>query len=227
MPFKDPIIAAAYAKEYREKNKARLVENDRIYRNENAELICQRKKDEYQRDKETIKARVKAWAIANPERVKAMKQSPEYKARKNEARRAKYAEDKTYRTKILRQIGQSRQVHGAEWNARRREREKGKSYWVKRYERGLCKAYKNGAEIVDRPALRSFYKAVYTQTACVCDYCRGLFPIRDIVIDHKNPYARGGSHIVTNLAISCAGCNNRKHTTPHDAWVSKIERPSI
>ena len=43
-----------------------------------------------------------------------------------------------------------------------------------------------------------------------CEYC--LRPIKQYHVDHKTPLIRGGSNRMCNLAISCPGCNRRKHT---------------
>jgi hypothetical protein len=90
MPFKDPIIAAAYEKEYREKNRERSSEKNRKYRNENPELIKLRKKHEYDKQTDAYKARAKANPERNEDKIKAFRSTPEYKEKKNAIRSANY-----------------------------------------------------------------------------------------------------------------------------------------
>jgi len=117
--------------------------------------------------------------------------------------------------------------HKADYVARAVENFKSQPYWKQKYWKTLTKAKSKGAVIVDLPSIESFFKQVYTQTAAVCDYCRGLFPIRDIRIDHKNPYALGGIHCVSNLAVSCDACNHKKRAKPYDVWIASLGRKGI
>lgn len=43
-----------------------------------------------------------------------------------------------------------------------------------------------------------------------CYLCGKVIPDKDIHIDHIIPLARGGSHTVDNLAVTCSQCNIRK-----------------
>ena len=45
-----------------------------------------------------------------------------------------------------------------------------------------------------------------------CEYCksRADYSPDTFSIEHIIPLARGGSHDLSNLALSCQGCNNRK-----------------
>jgi hypothetical protein len=45
-----------------------------------------------------------------------------------------------------------------------------------------------------------------------CEYCRchAQYSPDPFSIEHIVPLARGGSHDLSNLALSCQGCNNRK-----------------
>lgn len=101
-----------------------------------------------------------------------------------------------------------------------RQRRNSWPFWKKRYEKSLEKANRNGVEVTDRESLIAYYRQIFTQDAAICDYCRGVFAIREIVIDHKQPYAKGGRHVVTNLTTSCYPCNRRKNATPYDKWIS-------
>lgn len=227
MPHVDLEARRAYHKAYRERNRERLAAQGRAYRQADPEALAAKKRADYEANKEAYKARAKTSQERRAEAIRAQRASPEYKAQRNEMRRALYAMDAVKRAAMLQQSAKAWAKHAADWNARRRQRNAAKPYWLKRYERALIKAYVAGSVIGDRTALRSFYQQVFTQSAAVCDYCQRAFPISQIVADHKTPYAKGGLHIVSNLAISCVNCNNHKHTTDHDRWLSKIRSPKI
>jgi hypothetical protein len=46
-----------------------------------------------------------------------------------------------------------------------------------------------------------------------CEYCqcRSDYATETFAIEHVIPVSRGGNDEVTNLALSCSGCNNRKY----------------
>lgn len=48
-----------------------------------------------------------------------------------------------------------------------------------------------------------------------CEYCkcRAQYSPDPFSIEHIIPLVRGGSHDLSNLALSCQGCNNRKFTS--------------
>lgn len=224
MPHKDPIAKAAYYREYRERNKAKLVEMARQWRADNVEVLAVKKKADYRNNMDAYKARAKASRERRADEIKALHRTPEFKQAKNAARRTRYANDEAYRQSVLAEQRAMRLLDGGKINAVRRVRNAKKPFWMKRYERALNKAYYNGAAIIDRIALRSYYKQIFTQPAATCEYCRGMFPIREIVLDHKQPYALGGCHAVPNLQVSCHPCNRAKHTTPYEKWVAIPER---
>lgn len=47
-----------------------------------------------------------------------------------------------------------------------------------------------------------------------CEYCRSQedYGTESLSVEHIIPIVRGGSDVVSNLAYSCQGCNNKKHT---------------
>lgn len=61
------------------------------------------------------------------------------------------------------------------------------------------------------PRLRS---AVIAQAAECCEYCRSQarFSPDPLSVEHIIPRSRGGRAILSNLALSCQGCNNHKYT---------------
>jgi 5-methylcytosine-specific restriction endonuclease McrA len=58
----------------------------------------------------------------------------------------------------------------------------------------------------------------------VCHYCGGVFPPRDLTMDHRVPLARGGRSVKSNLVACCKDCNSRKrHLLPLE-WAEWLER---
>lgn len=45
---------------------------------------------------------------------------------------------------------------------------------------------------------------------------------RKAEIEHRLPRSRGGQNTTENLALSCFGCNRRKHTTAQHEWAPVI-----
>ena len=66
------------------------------------------------------------------------------------------------------------------------------------------------------PAARDKERVARRARDC-CEYCksRADYSPDTFSIEHVIPKARGGSHELTNLALSCQGCNNRKFTSTH------------
>lgn len=97
-----------------------------------------------------------------------------------------------------------------------------KPLWLIKFSSGLSRAGFIGAVIVDRDALREFYRQVFSKPDGICVYCLKVIPIQKITIDHAVPYALGGVHAVHNLAVSCKSCNDHKHITPPDKWLERL-----
>lgn len=55
------------------------------------------------------------------------------------------------------------------------------------------------------------------QAACICSYCGATLTKKQVRIDHKIPFARGGETVTENLAVACGQCNGEKGTkTPEE-----------
>jgi 5-methylcytosine-specific restriction endonuclease McrA len=51
-----------------------------------------------------------------------------------------------------------------------------------------------------------------------CCYCKKVFLVTSLTIEHLVPLCLGGSSDVTNIALSCAPCNQEKG---REAWLMK------
>jgi hypothetical protein len=58
-------------------------------------------------------------------------------------------------------------------------------------------------------------RAVADRAKGCCEYCwsQALFSPDPFSVEHIVPRSRGGTSELSNLALSCQGCNNRKYTS--------------
>jgi HNH endonuclease len=58
-------------------------------------------------------------------------------------------------------------------------------------------------------------RAVADRAKGCCEYCwsQALFSPDPFSVEHIVPRSRGGTPELSNLALSCQGCNNRKYTS--------------
>jgi 5-methylcytosine-specific restriction endonuclease McrA len=51
-----------------------------------------------------------------------------------------------------------------------------------------------------------------------CHYCGGIFPAKDLTMDHLLPVSRGGSSSKGNIVACCKECNTRKRDMLPTEW---------
>lgn len=57
----------------------------------------------------------------------------------------------------------------------------------------------------------------------VCSYCGGVFPPKELTMDHIVPLVRGGKTVKSNVAPCCKECNSKKkHMLPIE-WEEYLE----
>lgn len=69
---------------------------------------------------------------------------------------------------------------------------------------------------MSEPRLTAQQKQAVAQRARgLCEYCQSQarFSSDPFSIEHITPRSRGGTEALSNLALSCQGCNNRKYTS--------------
>lgn len=142
-------------------------------------------------DPEKNRARARAWAAANPDKVKAQRSTEEYKA-KSRARATAWA--KANPDKV------------AERSRTRRATDPAYREYA-RQAQSLRRAREAGARIG-----RIHWKALAEKYGRTCHLCRLLIPEGDLEWDHIIPLARGGSHTDDNLAPAHMRCNRAKST---------------
>ena len=65
--------------------------------------------------------------------------------------------------------------------------------------------------------------ALFEQQEGFCFYCGELLYSsfdKDIHIEHKIPISRGGVNDASNIVLSCASCNMKKHTMTHEEFMT-------
>src|SRR3954468_9902125 len=91
MPHKDPIVAAAYFKAYREKNRELLSVRCKEYRERNKVKISQMKREDYERHRDAYISRSRKRWESRKDEFNAHRRTPEYRAKKNAKRKEWWA----------------------------------------------------------------------------------------------------------------------------------------
>lgn len=236
MPHKSLEERQAYHRAYREKHRESLAAKEQAFKAANPEKVAAQKRADYEKHKDAYKARAKASRERRADEIKAHRSTPEYRAKINEARRAAYIPHPLPPPKTREEILADKRADYA--RNKDRYRKQGRAYyqanrhlwtgkwgtlpfWERRFRHNLSKACAKGAEIIDIDSIREFYRQVFSQPQATCDYCRGVFPITGIVVEHKHPYVLGGVHSVSNFAVSCSLCNLKKGELPYESWIAK------
>ena len=77
------------------------------------------------------------------------------------------------------------------------------------------KAYKlrrRAKECLDGGITTSKLRAFISSELNICCYCQKPFIDGKYHVDHVEPLAKGGKHVIENLALTCPSCNLSKHT---------------
>lgn len=145
----------------------------------------------YEKNKEAIKRRAKAWALAHPERRKEIRIKSALKHR--EKKRLQSVE---YARRKRREDPDKAKEDNRRWAHIRRTRELG-----------------NGG-FINAESWQALLDLIETK---VCVYC-GDGPC-DLVMDHFVPVKLGGRTEAGNLLAVCSPCNNAKRSADPAIWV--------
>ena len=113
---------------------------------------------------------------------------------------------------------------------------RGKAVMVESYDSSL----NSGSNSFPEPAviaLKRFVDFRFFQVGCTrrniyqrddntCQYCRHVFPLSKLTLDHVIPKSRGGGKSWNNLVASCMKCNQRKgNRLPKEAGMQLLKPP--
>ncbi len=98
--------------------------------------------------------------------------------------------------------------------------------------KGRQRNYENRARLrnatVGNPIVIIEWEKRWRGKACVrCFWCQKAFSPGKCHADHIIALARGGTHEISNLCISCARCNIRKNAKQVQIWNAQIESPVL
>lgn len=76
------------------------------------------------------------------------------------------------------------------------------------------------------PIIRFSRANLYARDSYRCQYCRIMFPERELTLDHVLPVVRGGKKTWDNILTACIRCNQKKgHRTPEEAGLKPLSKP--
>jgi 5-methylcytosine-specific restriction endonuclease McrA len=59
-----------------------------------------------------------------------------------------------------------------------------------------------------------------------CQYCKKVFPVEKLTLDHVTPKSRGGKNTWKNLVAACKKCNQKKaNRTPSESGMRPMKEP--
>lgn len=61
-------------------------------------------------------------------------------------------------------------------------------------------------------------RAIWQQAHGKCWYCGGKTGKKEFVLDHQDPFSRGGADSKRNLVVACAGCDREKGSLGVDEY---------
>lgn len=190
------------------------------------------------------RGRAKAWQLANPERYKASRRCPEYKARKNARQREKYAADPDA---FLVKSRAYKDAHREAINARNRARyaaradvsransrawrrknpERVKAHWDRWHaenpstpEYEQARWNRRRARLLDQRSTgvsEAEWDCIVDMFGGACAYC--LRTDTRLTRDHVQPLAAGGLDVPDNVVPACLSCNSSKRDQALPMWL--------
>lgn len=163
-------------------------------------------------------ARARAWAKANPDKVKATRERNAEKLRAlSRKRHQERSNDESFKER-------NRQ-RAAEWRANNRDKHRAyaKQWRTDNLERSRELARKHqAARRLGKNAEAIEYSALLANDPC--SYCGAR---ENITIDHIVPVAEGGGNTADNLTAACYSCNSRKRTRSALRFLMEVGRDDV
>jgi 5-methylcytosine-specific restriction endonuclease McrA len=160
----------------------------------------------------------KAWALRNPEKVKALSKfwSVKNRERNNELARRRYAANPEKYHAILRA---KRDKGRPAYNEKERLRKLTPEYRARRVIYQSRRRAQQTGNTVNTQSINLFIELMRSRKSVSCYYCKNHFSGSTIHFDHIIPLSRGGAHSVTNLCASCPSCNLQKGAKTPAEWI--------
>lgn len=240
----DEQAIAEYKRKWYQRNRERLLAQQREYRERNREQISAQRAAAYRRDPERIQERQRRWRTANPAHVSALRRAGYQRNRETILRtqRAAYALNRERRRAQSAAYREQNRERVLAWqrayNARNREEVNRKNReharrvyasdprrreylrdWEKAHPERI-RAYRRATWHKRRGALgdgftTAEWEALLEKDAYRCAYCGADGATH---ADHRVPIARGGRNEISNILPSCRRCNRRKGTRTEEEF---------
>lgn len=187
---KNKVNIRAYGKLWREKNKEKVREDKKKWAAENPEKVFQIRHRGYWRDIELSrsKARQKAKARYAKNKTAALLASSRWASHNPEKKRACWLS----------------------WALRNGDRIRATA--------SARRAKKRAATIGNTSTILEWIKEIRSKPFTRCHWCGTKVSGSNIHFDHVVALAKGGSHSIDNLCVSCQPCNSKKYTKPLSEW---------
>jgi 5-methylcytosine-specific restriction endonuclease McrA len=196
-------------REYERQRRARL-------KAENPELVKQRDKERYARDREKIRKNQYVSYHARIEEIRAADRAwyAEHREAIREAQNRRYHENIEHvRTLDRERYAKNplpKKKKAAEWHAKN----PGKAIAIRQNRR----ARKLGAE---GRFTEADVQRIFQEQGGRCAYCKDLLT-KGFHRDHKIPLIRGGTNWPSNIACACQRCNLRKHHLTEEEFRNRL-----
>lgn len=175
------------------------------------------------------------WKRRNKEHVK--QKLAEWTA-KNKEHRLAYAKERYEKNREQVREYDYQRYRSPEYQAKREETKEER----KKYNRDFAKknrhiwreadssrkaSKRNGSSRQDRVAILEWYREINSKRSNSCFWCKTRISKGEHHFDHITPLAKGGTHTLDNLCVSCAPCNMSKHDKVLSKWNRELSEPVL
>lgn len=234
----------AYAAKWRANNRDKERARGAKYYKDNRDKEKARNADYYARNKDKVKAKCAKYCANNKDKVRAVnaayESKPEIRARrrvqavkwyaanseKERARFAKYcasSRDKVLATHVKHYAKYRDKINARK--AKRRATPHGRAKAVMWSH--ARRARKRSATVGDPKVIAAWFQRRRMAETTKCYWCRATVEGKLAHMDHIHPLARGGSHSIGNLCVSCPSCNARKNAKDLAEWNKTLLEPVL
>lgn len=203
----------AQSRNWRINNRERYNELQRRWRKENPNAV----------KKHILKN--KEWRKNNPEKVRAMKNRHYFKhkseiLKKTSAWSKQRRKDPEYRAHQaeLAKLWVKNNIDRVRANHRRWRKENKEKLRPYAIHHTYVRRARQRQNTINPQSILIFVRGIKSRPTAICYYCKKTVSTKRIHFEHIIPLAKGGSHSVENLCVSCAPCNMHKHDKLIQDW---------